>query len=917
MLKVDKKIIDTCKNISSNIDKLEDDIGLLSQNILSQLRNLIEAIISKIYIREKSLEDANVDYQTTITPGINYVKGIAKYRFLINFHNSVQISSSHYLEDENISERLMYKYIENLIKIKNFIKKEFKINVLSNLNKFPIDKKNDLHKYYQMIAKKIDMSKTITKDADYSDRYYVHKKKPFFVDGEIYYEITVVEAKDQYNKFDRFIFYTKIDINPYYAIKIKIQREKIKYAGLEIPIIIVNDYQVAIRPCEIENYHAVIFGIRCNINPNYIEYRILTNYLKEKNISLVDVIELDNYEFEQIINTIEEETRSTTIINILNKSREIIKANLKGSNILKLLLLNLNNVTIKNQSRYKNRLVRSNLNLSKLYLHNGCIPFEEMPYCSSPIGTNVPLKDLFKIIDFKERKHEFLARFLIKNAEKGKQIYTTDTELEKFGNLIELINAYNSQLHDSHIEREIERFGNKVFIKSYDINVSFILKKLISLTNNGVSHYTKFVNSWLSNTNYNIDCLDKRNALLEAFSHSKMFAVYGSAGTGKTKMLEHFAHLYEEKDKLFLSNTYASLENLKRRIKVENSEFSSIKKYLKRHIHKTCDILILDECSAISNEDMRNILEVSNFEILILAGDPFQIESIVFGNWFEILRNFIPKTSYIYLNNPYRTKNNELLTLWDKVRNFDSNIKEFLMKGNYCSPIDKEILEKSSDNEIVLCLNYDGLYGINNVNRLLQQKNTNQSYFIGINEYKIGDPILFNENCDRYEPILYNNTKGTIRNIEFQNGIHKFQIELDKTLDKTYFFDDGSSFSGISLIGETDQKNSIIEIILEKGISSDNDDAKSNIPFNVSYAVSIHKSQGLEYDSVKIIIVDEVEELITHNIFYTAITRAKEKLKIFWSPKTEEKILSSFEENKNKADAHIISAKHNLKILKK
>ena len=48
------------------------------------------------------------------------------------------------------------------------------------------------------------------------------------------------------------------------------------------------------------------------------------------------------------------------------------------------------------------------------------------------------------------------------------------------------------------------------------------------------------------------------------------------------------------------------------------------------------------------------------------------------------------------------------------------------------------------------------------------------------------------------------------------------------------------------------------------------------VPFQVAYAVSIHKAQGLEYKSVKIVITNDVEELITHNIFYTAITRAKE-----------------------------------------
>lgn len=54
----------------------------------------------------------------------------------------------------------------------------------------------------------------------------------------------------------------------------------------------------------------------------------------------------------------------------------------------------------------------------------------------------------------------------------------------------------------------------------------------------------------------------------------------------------------------------------------------------------------------------------------------------------------------------------------------------------------------------------------------------------------------------------------------------------------------------------------------------------------------IHKAQGLEYDSVKIVITDEVEELVTHNIFYTAITRAREKLKIYWTPEVEEKVIN-------------------------
>ena len=50
----------------------------------------------------------------------------------------------------------------------------------------------------------------------------------------------------------------------------------------------------------------------------------------------------------------------------------------------------------------------------------------------------------------------------------------------------------------------------------------------------------------------------------------------------------------------------------------------------------------------------------------------------------------------------------------------------------------------------------------------------------------------------------------------------------------------------------------------------------------------------MEYDSVKVIIPNSNSEKITHGIFYTAITRAKKRLKIYWSAETMDKIVKSF-----------------------
>lgn len=52
--------------------------------------------------------------------------------------------------------------------------------------------------------------------------------------------------------------------------------------------------------------------------------------------------------------------------------------------------------------------------------------------------------------------------------------------------------------------------------------------------------------------------------------------------------------------------------------------------------------------------------------------------------------------------------------------------------------------------------------------------------------------------------------------------------------------------------------------------------------------------------------------MITHNIFYTAITRAREKLKIYWTPETEKKILQNLERKFNGKDEAILRSKYSL-----
>lgn len=154
--------------------------------------------------------------------------------------------------------------------------------------------------------------------------------------------------------------------------------------------------------------------------------------------------------------------------------------------------------------------------------------------------------------------------------------------------------------------------------------------------------------------------------------------------------------------------------------------------------------------------------------------------------------------------------------------------------------------------------------------------------------------------------VLFNNLKWIIKGIKINknNDEINFKIEVDIEIEPKNLL-----FQNDLKILESLNWKTLVEFSVQKPISTDNDDEniRHEIPFQVSYAISIHKSQWLEYDSVKIIISDEIWEQINHNIFYTAITRARKNLKIYWSPKIQNSIIEKFSvNNENKKNINLI-----------
>lgn len=373
-------------------------------------------------------------------------------------------------------------------------------------------------------------------------------------------------------------------------------------------------------------------------------------------------------------------------------------------------------------------------------------------------------------------------------------------------------------------------------------------------------------------------------------------------------MINHISVFFNERKKLYLAKTNPAIDNLKYKVTTSNSEFRTINSFLSSQRCDTeYDIVFIDECSTVSNKDMLAILEKASFKLLVLVGDIYQIESIVFGNWFNIIRDFIPKTAIYELVNPYRTSNKNLLDLWGKVRNINDNILETITKNNYSVILDDSLFETSFDDEIILCLNYDGLYGINNINRFLQESNPNPEFKWGVKKYKVGDPILFSES-NRFGSVLYNNLKGKLVDIKEFDTCIQFCIEIDKVLNEFDLWG-----TNIKLLKNSEPEKSTIALTISKYVQEDEDDESNEdniVPFEVAYSISIHKAQGLEYKSVKIVITNEIEEMISHNIFYTAITRARENLKIYWTPETEKVILANLKYKNNRKDVGLLSSKY-------
>lgn len=899
MATVEQQVLDSSNAIDQNISVITTDRGFLSQNLLQYLRHLVEGLVVYAYVPDRSV---TYNYQTQFDAARDAVKGDARYRLLTRFHNLLQISVSHYTLDRDPSERLMLKYYEYLLRTRDLAKQHLGLDILRNLEQFPLHEDPALRAYYEKIAERIEASRDDLLTGK-TERYYINSSRPFFIGGRIYYEVTFSLAHNRTSKFDRIIGFTDIDVSDYYAAQLELANDSIDVLGQTMPIIIVRDWSVSIRPCEFDNF-ARLLGQQTKVQSGHVEYRNLMQYLTLTRHGLLDLIDSSDAVYNQVKTwALANAQRTPLIFPALDAARAIIQRNRPGTRLLRYLMLRMNNQILKAQYS-----VGECSRLSSLHVVWGCIPFDTMPFCTFLVDHKPRFVDVAASVSATGREHELLARRVRNNVEQRGMIYTPDSELTDLGDIDSLISAYNGNVYYKHANRRIKHDNGHVFITGYEDGTVEIIEQLQKITSGGIDDYADDVAAWLDENAklpdgdpQKVDDEIKADALRKLFAHSKVALIYGAAGTGKSTMVNHIANYFESDRKLFLAHTNPAVDNLKRRVDAPNAHFSTISKHVRGDWGASghFDVVVIDECSTVSNAAFLEVLANTDFDLLVLVGDVYQIESIEFGNWFGIIRSYIPPESVHELTHPFRTTDEALLALWDRVRDLDDRIEESLSKNEYSKELGESLFTRRGADEIVLCLNYDGLYGINNVNRFLQASNPSPAYVWGEAVYKVGDPVLFNE-TDRFRPLIFNNMKGKIVGISQVPGKITFDIDLGLGCDVTAM---EAMLSNLRVVG-----GSVVQFdVIERPDTDEDDDSTTTIvPFQIAYAVSIHKAQGLEFDSVKVVITEANEENISHSIFYTAITRARKHLEVYWTPSTQKRILDRLEVRENRKDENLL-----------
>jgi len=378
---------------------------------------------------------------------------------------------------------------------------------------------------------------------------------------------------------------------------------------------------------------------------------------------------------------------------------------------------------------------------------------------------------------------------------------------------------------------------------------------------------------------YHIEYSDKQKEAIIKALENNILIITGGPGTGKTTIIKAIVELYKLLNKLSDKDLIANIALLaptgrasKRMSEGANLPATTIHRFLKWN--KEADefmineynpdfshLIIVDEVSMIDSRLMDSLLRgLTNNIKLVLVGDYNQLPSVGSGN---ILKDLIDSdiVDKVELDLLYRQDECSYIpVLANDIKN-ETLEEDFLIdRDDYkfleCSSdaiipslvnISKKVIEKGYDYKRVQLMApmYAGVNGIDNINKVLQDVFNPTD--IGKRELRVGD-VTYRENDKVLQLVndpdnnVFNGDIGIIKNIEYKGKSGSAEITIDYYGNKV--------------------------IYKQKDFNK----------FKHGFIISIHKSQGSEFELVIIPVSSSYRRMLYKKLIYTAVTRAKKRL---------------------------------------
>ena len=305
--------------------------------------------------------------------------------------------------------------------------------------------------------------------------------------------------------------------------------------------------------------------------------------------------------------------------------------------------------------------------------------------------------------------------------------------------------------------------------------------------------------------------------------------------------------------------------------------------------------LIIDESSMLDLPKFAEILrsvDFLNLKRLILVGDPNQLPPIGFGKPFSDVIDMMAQKPDIYHNNGVQLEVNCRAEMSDEFIGFTrifSNENKFAegylaqtaKEGHICDDALEFVfwhsgddLQKSLSSKVIELLRSEG-YAANNLPSFLGIENSKKTIklekFQVLSPYKSGYYGASGLNLHFQDQLR--------SGVTFEKRVGDIEFKLfDKVMHTENEYKGQDLLVSNGSLGAIMNNGKVFFTDSEKTISIK--DLKTKNKLELAYAITVHKSQGSGFNHV-FIVLPEKAQYTSRELFYTALTRAKNKVTVF------------------------------------